>query len=144
MALLPSAAEKYERGDGAILAAFDRWREQVRLCEANGADDLPEEMVDALDEPAIVIADTPASGVVGFAIKAYLAVYQGADLRQREDALGPLSEPYYGEKGELYLGPRLFKGLVTDAARFVPDLAPLAAAVINSPTVLPSGEGGEA
>jgi hypothetical protein len=38
----------------------------------------------------------------------------------------------------------LFKGLVTDAARFVPDLAPLAAAVINSPTVLPSGEGGEA
>jgi hypothetical protein len=147
IALIPGAIEKYERGDGAIKGAFNRWREQVRLSEAPGDADLSEEMVDALDDPAFVIADTPASGLVGFAIKAYLAVYQGADFPQGKDgALGALDERYYryGSKGELHLSARLFRGLVADAVRFAPNLAPLAAPVINSPVVLPSGDGGAA
>jgi hypothetical protein len=143
-ALLPAAIKTYERGDGAILVAFDRWREQVRLSEAPGDEDLSEEMVDALDKAAIEIADIPASGLIGIAIKAYLAVYQGADFPQGKDGtLGVLNERYYsyGTKGELHLSARLFRGLVTDAARFAPNLALLAAPVINSPTVLPSDDG---
>jgi|GEM_PF-3377012 len=137
--------DETDAGDGAIRAAFDRWLEQVRLSESPGSGDLPgrdvpAEIVDAFNDAIVEIADTPASGLVGFAIKAYLAVYDGADFPQRDGgAVGALDERYYGAV-DMHLSARLFRGLVTDAARFVPDLAPLAAAVINSPTAL-GGDG---
>jgi hypothetical protein len=142
--------DEADPGDGAIRAAFDRWLAQVRLSEAPGSgglpdNDVPADIVDALNDAIVEIASTPASGLVGFAIKAYLAVFDGADFPQRAGgalgALGALDERYYGA-GDMHLSARLFRGLVTDAARFMPDLAPLATLVINSPTVLPSDDGG--
>jgi hypothetical protein len=129
-------------GDHAMLSLFRRWRELE--CHATAADggDVPDAIMDPLNAAVIEIADTPASGLVGLAIKAYVTTYLGADVPQdgQKAAIGTLASDCYGTGGELYYSARLFRGLVADAARFVPELHPLVEGMINSPSVLPEAD----
>jgi hypothetical protein len=66
------------------------------------------------------IDDTPAAGVVGIAIKAYLQIHDWDD-GGREDSAALSRDSQH------------WQGLLKDAVRFVPELAPLAANVLKEP-----------
>src|SRR5438045_352267 len=74
----------------------------------------------------------PPNSAVGLSIKA-------AMLIQMEDENGGEFEEQasYAYDGKLRLDLQALKGLAEDAARFVPELAPLVAAAVNTPAELP-------
>ena len=136
--------------DSAIGDAFRRWMEVIKAENEPSDDDIPDELSQAESDLADEIADMPVSGPVGFALKTYVATYYvggvGISEKLARDGGDPCSfrcfDPgHYGTGGRLYFGNRLFRGLLTDAARFAPELEPLARDVINSPIVLPSDDG---
>jgi hypothetical protein len=127
--------------DDAILALFRRWREVAELAHASQEDDGGglDQQVWAIEEQ---ISDTPAEGVTGLAIKIYLAAYHRVPDGGRGVEVGTLAaldteDNAYASDGHLRLDLRSLRGLVQDAARFVPELAPFVAAVIATPTRRP-------
>jgi hypothetical protein len=125
----------HTRGDDdAIMSLFRRWRDELHVAE------MPVDEVEANALAAVVwnteheIAATPASGAAGLSIKAYVMAYRSEECGQGDSgALGAFTADAYGVGGRLCLKPALLRGLVADAVRFVPELAPLAAGMIEAP-----------
>jgi hypothetical protein len=122
--------------DVAIVSLFREWIAAVIEAEAlaqnNPADDTPEQAAFETaccraDDLVGAIADIPSQGPVGLAVKAF--------LRYRNE-----NPPAWGEPPET-LGTTLLDpgnldsdlgcSIIADAVRFLPELGPLAAAVIG-------------
>ena len=128
--------------DSAILALFHEW--QGALAAANSA--ARDEEAEPLDERVWTIErqihDTAAAGASGMAVKAYILAR--AHVHTNTNGLFlPFTENDYGAGGCLCLTEHAVKGLVADAARFLPELAPVVVGVVTSPTKLPEPVGGE-
>jgi hypothetical protein len=92
-------------GDSLILDLFHKW--QVALKDADDAGAyIFEEKMDALIEIERRLAGTAASGAVGISIKGFLAAFNARNL----------------DGG---LRCKFLFGILEDALRFVPELAPL-------------------
>src|SRR5207302_6020453 len=77
------------------------------------------------------IYSTPADSAVGLSIKAAMLI------QMEDENAGEFEEPSYAYNGKLRLDLQALKGLAEDAARIVPELAPLVAAAVNTPMELP-------
>jgi len=78
------------------------------------------------------IYSTPANSAVGLSIKAAMLI------QMEDENAGEFEEQAsYAYKGKLRLDLQALKGLAEDAARFVPELAPLVAPAVNTPMELP-------
>lgn len=138
-------------GDAAILAAFQEWREaRQQYCDADdrAAENRADDRICMTQNR---LADLPASGVMGLSLKAFVLAHL---IMERADfettpfdwseaneadpaALGRFTPEHYDSRGVLTWAERALRGLVTDAARFIPELAPLAAGIIDAPVTLP-------
>src|SRR5207302_3827326 len=89
------------------------------------------------------IYDTPAAGPAGLAIKAFMLAFEVCvDHLPSSEGPGSLGEfsigrHHYGAGDTLYLRNHAFKGLAGDIARFVPELDPLGAGIVQSPLKRP-------
>jgi hypothetical protein len=135
----PSPVETSEsRGDAAIRALFRQWQEQDAIVNAPGDDDCDDQETDRLCAIEREIYDMPC-GAVGNSIKLFLlagnslASHTGGKLHP---PAGPGYEIGYDMHGRLGLEYLAFRGLLRDAARLVPELAPLVAGVIDAPLTL--------
>ena len=138
--------QRYDGDDAALLTLFREWRAGMQDIEgqrpAEETDDQFNAANDAVFDIARQIYDTPAAGPVGLAIKAFMLAFEVCidDVdRPRSDepaSLGKfdLAQNHYGAGDTLYLCNHALKGLAGDIARFVPELAPLVAGVVQSPT----------
>jgi hypothetical protein len=120
-------------GDARIKALFEAWRRQLVIGDAEGA---PENETGRISEIEYEIFDTPA-GDVGDAIKLYLlaqnVLYSGPG-----GILYSPAEPGvdgYDDQGRLNLDYSAFRGLLNNAVRRMPELAPLVADVIAAPSI---------
>jgi hypothetical protein len=144
----PFALGGRQNGDNAILALFREWRDGMeRLTAVNLADDDYDPLHDALMETERQIFDAEANGLVGLAIKAFML---GFEVQEDAGENAPGGHPctinafgrdQYGAERTLYFLNHALKGLVADAARFVPELAPLCARIIAAPVALPDDGG---
>jgi hypothetical protein len=126
--------------DGKILEIFHQWQDAERALAAIGQrepDDGDPEFDAAVDEVMRLehaIARTPAAGAEGLAVKIFMRqhlerFWAGGD----PCALDPLlAEDGYTE-GCVDLP--LIRGLIADAVRLVPELAPLAAPIVGQPVI---------
>jgi hypothetical protein len=127
--------------DDAILSLFRQWLETARSASAS-----KEDFGGGLDERVWALErqlhDAPASGAVGLAIKGYMIAYHEAGDISRGAEPGALTafdpDDSYAPNGTLQLGKRALKGLIEDAIRVVPELAPLAAGIFDTPPQRPS------
>jgi hypothetical protein len=127
--------------DETIRALFLRWitahasADKIdKSIEAQTEYDAAVERICALEHQ---IADIPASGPVGLAIKCYLARYYHDEDGPRQGighpaALAPLSAETYGEHPELFVGAHCVLAVIRDAARFVPEMARLVDPLIGA------------
>jgi hypothetical protein len=111
--------------DPVILSLFREWmaarRYALSLCMREPPDEEATKKAWArINELHRAIIDTPAAGVVGLAIKAYLHIHDWDD-GWREDGAA------------LSRDSRQLRGLIKDVVRFVPELAPLAANALKDP-----------
>jgi hypothetical protein len=111
--------------DSRILSVFREWMAARRHAGALYVRELPDKEVEKqawahVNQLHCVIFDTPAAGVVGLAIKAYLQVHDW-DQGRREDGAAVTRDS------------EDWQGLLKDAVRFVPELAPLAANALKEP-----------
>jgi hypothetical protein len=141
-----------KRGDAAILAQFREWIEVMRRADkaaAAGEYDHHDTIVDDGDRRETEIFAIPATGPIGLAIKGYLLVRVN---RRRDmfytDAAASLGEITpnngYEPDGTLRSSLHDLKNYAADLARFLPELAPLAAGVVEAPSVVPTVEAEEA
>lgn len=113
--------------DNKILTLFREWVAATRASISLWKDGNSEEydaaaatIDDTIERPII---ETPSSGAAGLAIKAYLAIRaSGGGAREDEAALNP----------KFGLNWLIEASLLRDAARFVPELAPLVAGAVES------------
>jgi hypothetical protein len=112
--------------DNRILSLFREWMAARRHAGAlYNLRELPDKEVEKhawahVNQLHCVIFDTPAAGVVGLAIKAYLQVHDW-DQGRREDGAAVTRDSQY------------WRGLLKDAVRFVPEVAPLVANALKEP-----------
>jgi hypothetical protein len=122
--------------DTAILTLFRQWvagQRAAQLIDDQSPDgDLLTAANERLDELLDRISATPSQGITGFAVKAYLAVHAehypfviGFDSA----GLAPFTDP----PEEWHADTHSIIGAMRDAARFVPELAPLVAQMIGEP-----------
>jgi len=120
-----------------ILSLFREWIvaqiEAQPLSERVTADHTPEQAAfesasDRTVELVDAIADTPSRGPVGMAIKAYLRHHFAHNplYGNPPETLGEFK--FYDDSPEA----NLERSIIEDAVRFVPELGPLAAAVVGS------------
>jgi len=148
-ALDPFALGGRQEGDDAILALFREWQDEMeRLAASDLSDDEYEPLCLALMKTERQIFDANSAGLTGLAIKAFMLGYEAqADeglyhSGYHSCAINPFAPDQYGAERTLYLSNHALKGLIADAARLVPELAPLTARINASPVVLPpDGEG---
>jgi hypothetical protein len=119
--------------DAEVLSLFRQWQEATG--KANHA--LTDDEVDALSHAAADLecrlAATPAESMTGVMIHAFMLsmrAVEGTDLSGR--GLRPARGDCYGPYGML-LTQRAAKGLITDVARFMPELEPLTANWLTAP-----------
>jgi hypothetical protein len=136
-----------QTGDEKILALFREWIAAHAAADALIANKAhpytDEDMAVPLDRAQAAedrILEIPASGAVGLAIKGYLtALVVRWDDRDDEDpagSLGRIKHENYRTDGTLAWEGSTTQSFARDALRFVPELAPLVAGVINAPQVL--------
>jgi hypothetical protein len=114
--------------DSKILALFREWIAAERYVDALLRREPPPGAI--VDTPAWAhvnelhraIVDTPAAGIVGIAIKAYLQIHDQEES-WREDLAALARDSQRWQK----------LGLLKDVVRFVPELAPLAANALKAP-----------
>ena len=115
--------------DAAILSRFKGW---IAACDAadDAAKALPDEdprflaMVDHANDLAIEIAAMPAPGAAGLGVKAFLGIWANERAGRRTRTLRAFGDDE-GEHGNA----QIIKGCLRDMIRFVPELAPLCAAI---------------
>ena len=126
-------------GDAVILGLFQDWQAAMRRKLADDEQEANKKM-EELGAIECQICDAPASGAVGFAVKTFLAVYLdrgGVPSPADECEIGPFDREVYGPSGALFICNRMQRGMLIDAARFLPDLAPLVARITEAPVALP-------
>jgi hypothetical protein len=143
----PFALGGDQRDDAALLALFREWRAGMQDIEGERPAEETEDQYDvantAVWDIARQIYDTPAVGPVGLAIKAFMLAFEVCvDLLPSSEEPGSLGEfsierHHYGAGDPLYLCNHAIKGLAGDIARFVPELDPLVAGIIQSPLKRP-------
>jgi len=71
-----------DRGDDELLSVFRRWRQDIYRAERSEdeAGDVDRAPADAFADTIYRLAETPAHGATGLALKAYALIYQ--DLRR--------------------------------------------------------------
>jgi len=141
-------ARQGEDGDAELIGLFQKWRYANTIWQGSRSDLWQA----AVQEIAEQIFDSQAHGVVGFAIKAYMACYYADDRGSRRDdwsAVHGFSEYAYSrrlvdpnadkwsEEAHLYMGSHAMRGLMASAASFLPELEPLVAEIINAPLTIP-------
>ena len=119
-------------GDGAILTLFHEW--QTAWTASNASDEEDNETL--ANELWRRLCDLPASGPIGIAIKAYL-VARREYANESPLGLRAFNASDYGAGDNLFLDARAYRGLLADAARFVPELAPLMAEIVAAPDGFP-------
>jgi hypothetical protein len=120
-------------GDVAILAKFREWCEASRYAETIGDDFASEPAYNEACTAACEIKDylvkTPASGPIGLAIKVFLRHKDEHQGGPRGGDPCKLCVPVKGERDSIV--EDVEESLLRDAVRFLPELAPLCAAVIE-------------
>ena len=128
--------ERVDQEDQQILSLFRRWIEAYRSAAEIGEAGLEshhDAACDAFREIEHKIVDTQAQGPIGLSIKAYLIAHD-AHGGSRECAPAGLRDFEPGT------APECTRSLMRDAARFVPEIAELAAPMIGQPP--PADPGG--
>jgi hypothetical protein len=146
------ATPESQHGDEAILTLFRQWRDGMEGLAGRHLDDDFDPLHNALIDTQRQLCDAEASGLIGLAIKAFMLAYEvQVDSKYvRGDhhcSINGFERDQYGAGRMLFLQSHSLRGLVVDAVRFLPELAPLAARIIAAPVVLPddgnlAGEGG--
>jgi hypothetical protein len=110
--------------DDAILSLFRQWIEAQRAeSDAEGT------VISGIEHK---IFDIPAQGTIGFAVKAYLAVFYEGRLGRGDDlAALPAFDPESDGNPENRLDTHCSLSMMRDAARFVPEIAALAEPLIG-------------
>jgi hypothetical protein len=120
-------------GDEEIVAKFREWCEASRYAETIGDDFASEPAYNDACAAAFEIEDylveTPASGPIGLAIKVFLRHKDEHQGGPRGGDPCKLCVPVKGERDGLV--EDVEESLLRDAVRFLPELAPLCAAVIG-------------
>jgi hypothetical protein len=130
-----------QRDDAALLTLFREWRAGMRDIEGERPAEETEDQYDAACHAVWDIArqiyDTPAAGLVGLAIKAFMLAFEVCvdhlPSSEEPSSLGEFSRHHYGAGDTLYLRNHAIKGLVGDIACFVPEVAPLVGGIVQSP-----------
>jgi hypothetical protein len=111
-------------GDSTILFHFREWQGLWEAANQSGLTDAERDAAcDRAQAPLDAIADTPAESAVGFAVK-LVALFESNDYRLLIDRHRQTMEG------------RLWCSLIEDAVRFLPALAPIAAALPRKPVPL--------
>jgi hypothetical protein len=135
--------------DGEILRLFQQWiaehRAAERIPKENEYTDEFDAAVHHIGEIEHAIADIPASGPVGFAVKAYLACHHEHGPSHRDDPAGVslLSRGFVCDPDRPLDSNTNFHciaAVIRDAARFVPEIAELARLVIDPPPDMVAAE----
>jgi hypothetical protein len=124
-ALDPFALGGRQDGDELILAAFREWVIAVRDTHARVGELTEDQLAEADDrdtDQMIAVAEMPAAGAVGLAVKAFLAMY--ATLGGSPGDGAALSVLEWKDLSGTFAA-RVGMGLAEDLPRFVPELAPL-------------------
>jgi hypothetical protein len=130
--------------DSAILSRFREWIEVMRRADAAitaGEYDIHALAIEEADGLETEVLELPASGVVGLAIKTYLLVRarRGPDLFDPTASPGEITpNDGYEPDGRLRRDLRDLKGVAADLVRFLPELAPLCAGLLNAPLMAPT------
>jgi len=138
----PFALGGRQHGDEAILTLFREWRDGMeRLTARNLADDDYEPLFDALIDTQRQVFDAEANDLIGFAVKAFMLAFEVQQdeayvLGDHPCSINGFDQDQYGAKRTLFLQQHALRGLVVDAVRFLPELAPLAARIIAAPVAL--------
>jgi hypothetical protein len=128
--------------DAEMLSLFRQWIEGHRAAERMDksieAEDAYDAAIDRICDIEHEIADIPASGPVGFAVKAYLACYFEHLPRSGDDPAGVslISRDCVIEPGAIlddFVSFHCIAAVIRDAARFVPEIAELGRLVIDPP-----------
>jgi hypothetical protein len=140
-ALVPAGgdhdAQMTSEDDSKILSLFREWMDAQRAGQSLSADE-PEESHAAVERHLVellrAITDLPAEGAKGLAIKNYLAAHMGGIMcGGGDDAAAIPSDVWKDADFEKHEDARLERAILKDAVRFVPELAPLAAAALDPP-----------
>ena len=131
---LPAAGD-----DAEILDLFHRWiegqRAAARLPTSTPSDDaVYNAALVAIFELERGIANIAAAGAAGMAVKTYLvAFYEGGGTSEEAASLAGLDEEASSPErgGEMYISAHFALSLIHDAARFVPEIGPLAVRMIG-------------
>ncbi|HWD58080.1 MAG TPA: hypothetical protein VG308_07380 [Stellaceae bacterium] len=132
--------------DREILALFNEWRREGERYASAGEDDpLFDEIGEGRQALYQAICDAPAHGVVGLAIKAFLAAHaifpalvEGGTAPGEwicNNILGAPEPENWAPSGRLRIPDCAIRGMVHDAVRFVPELAPLAELLTSAPAM---------
>ena len=131
--------------DSAILSLFRQWIEKHRALAAI-VDDVDE--IDAISDRECEIehriADTPAQGTIGLAIKLYIALYAdhyAYTLGSEPGGLEGFDPDVFGDDPEQRVEVHSVASALRDAARFVPEIAILARTIIGEPVLRPDEVG---
>jgi|SRR5690242_10185781 hypothetical protein len=116
--------------DAQILALLRKWVDAVRSYGA-AEDEAANRCYAAVDEVRRQIAEVPATGAVGLAVKAYLLIHLNADCWREDIAALPGSCAWHHDYPDAYLA----KSMLRDMVRIVPELAPLASDFIGEACV---------
>jgi hypothetical protein len=128
--------------DARILALFRErnaaYRAAARISEAIEAEDEYDATIGRICDIEHEIADIPATGPIGFAVKAFLACYYEHQPAAGDDAAGVslLTRKHVVEPDTVlddYVSFHCIAAVIRDAARFVPEIAELARLVIDPP-----------
>jgi hypothetical protein len=145
----PFALGGDQRDDAALLTLFREWRAGMRDIEGPRPAGETEDQYDAANHAVWDIArqiyDTPAAGPAGLAIKAFMLAFEvcidDVDRPSLDEpaSLGKfdVAQNHYGAGDRLYVRNHAIKGLAGDIARFVPELDPLVAGIVQSPVKRP-------
>jgi hypothetical protein len=137
--------------DGEILRLFRQWIAEHRAAEKIPTTTEWEEAFDAaidrIGDIEHAIADIPASGPVGFAVKTYLACHYEHQPGHGDDPAGvSLLNKGFASSGDpgrsldSYSSFHCIAAVIRDAARFVPEIGELAGPVINPSPELAAAE----
>jgi hypothetical protein len=121
--------------DAEILSLFREWITAHRQLAAEPDDQQSDKLNDRIYELVAAITATPAAGAAGLAVKVYLSIHMQdtglpIDCGEFSKDAAALSGDALGDV-ERHDDARLERAMLEDAVRFVPELAPLAANVIN-------------
>ncbi len=154
---IASAEAPSQAADYSILTMFRDWLAMLRAVNtrALSMDEMDREM-EIVNDLARQIYDARVNGLVGLAIKSFLAVYEVTQedvLYNHPDdpcAIGPYlenddnysprfisGENRYTQEAQLFMDRQAVRGLAASAVAFLPELEPLLRHFIASPVVLP-------